>query len=350
MKILTGLTLALCLGAASAAHAASKVTICHRSSPTKTQQLSVTASAVPEHRAHGDFIGPCTQDCRLSASVCNDSNACTNDSCNSTNGTCTHATKSCDDADACTVDTCSVSTGCAHTAADCDDDNLCTTDSCDSVNGCEHSYDVDCSDDSACTVDSCVPASGCTHTSVECDDDDVCTIDSCDDTYGCIYEPCNDDDPCTEDSCDEVTGCAYDPIVCENTGEVCDPDTGECAVPLPYCGNCAWESNGDGCENAACSAAVCAVDDFCCEQNWDDTCAAYALTICVNAATPLCSVKCGDCMAQPHGPGCEWPACEALVCDSEPQCCTEGWDEDCTHQATTSGGCEKNSATLCTPQ
>src|SRR5450755_4235197 len=43
---------------------------------------------------------------------CDDSNACTTDSCD--NGTCAHVDLSCDDADACTTDSCDMVMGCAH--------------------------------------------------------------------------------------------------------------------------------------------------------------------------------------------------------------------------------------------
>ncbi|HOH29712.1 MAG TPA: hypothetical protein PLC40_08570, partial [Candidatus Hydrogenedentes bacterium] len=45
--------------------------------------------------------------------------------------------KNCDDSNACTEDSCDPLTGdCAHTAINCDDGNPCTTDSCDPATGC----------------------------------------------------------------------------------------------------------------------------------------------------------------------------------------------------------------------
>ncbi len=62
---------------------------------------------------------------------CNDNNACTIDSCDTSTGTCVHTAVSCDDGQICTTDTCDPATGqCSHGPANCDDGNPCTNDSC----------------------------------------------------------------------------------------------------------------------------------------------------------------------------------------------------------------------------
>ena len=77
----------------------------------------------------GQYCDESTDSCVncLTAANCNDSNACTNDTCVS--GSCVHTTISCDDSNACTDDSCNPATGCVHTnnAASCDDGNPCTT-------------------------------------------------------------------------------------------------------------------------------------------------------------------------------------------------------------------------------
>ncbi|CAN5271079.1 hypothetical protein BH11MYX1_BH11MYX1_03660 [soil metagenome] len=47
-------------------------------------------------------------------------------------------TVSCDDSNACTTDSCELDNMCAHTAVACDDGDACTTDTCDLVMGCAH--------------------------------------------------------------------------------------------------------------------------------------------------------------------------------------------------------------------
>ncbi|MCB9740200.1 MAG: hypothetical protein H6747_13125 [Deltaproteobacteria bacterium] len=88
--------------------------------------------------------------CDNKASVdCDDGDACTTDSCDKATGTCKNEASegSCDDGDACTEsDTCVIDQGTGKstctpgkTAKDCDDSNPCTDDSCDKATGCKHS-------------------------------------------------------------------------------------------------------------------------------------------------------------------------------------------------------------------
>ena len=69
------------------------------------------------HSGSGGDGGQTTPDGGTTSHVCtmscDDSNACTTDSCDADN-TCVHATDACDDGDACTTDTCDMVTGCAH--------------------------------------------------------------------------------------------------------------------------------------------------------------------------------------------------------------------------------------------
>lgn len=177
--------------------------------------------------------------------VCNDSNICTEDSCDTAtgacvfrpiagtcsdnnpcttgdacvNGTCTPgAPANCDDGNQCTTDGCSTFSGCFHTVVtgSCNDGNPCTTgDSCQ--NGvCRPTAPVSCIDGNACTIDDCDRATGaCVHETVggDCDDGDACTIDSCDPATGsCLgreQRNCDDGVDCTIDACDPASGCTH---------------------------------------------------------------------------------------------------------------------------------------------
>ena len=110
-----------------------------------------------------------------------------------------------------------------------------------------------------------------------CDDGNECTIDYCDPTTGeCVNEliegctpdfcegiDCDDDDPCTVDYCDPLTGECVNEFV-EGCGD------GGCGDPLA--GPCDEVSESPGCADAACCTAVCAIDSYCCEVEWDETC------------------------------------------------------------------------------
>jgi hypothetical protein len=186
-RVLLGLSL-LVLGLgllATVVHATpeSEVTICHYppGNPGNAHDITVGESDKPAHLAHGDFLGPCAQDCRLHREVCNDNTVCTTDTCNTSNGMC------------------------GHTFVDCDDGNVCTTDSCDTIMGCLHDP-VSCDDGTECTTDRCDPTTGCAHGTVSCDDQNLCTVDLC----------------------ENATGCEHIPVTC-TAGETCNPTTGECA-------------------------------------------------------------------------------------------------------------------------
>jgi hypothetical protein len=140
--------------------------------------------------------------------VCDDNDACTEDSCDPNTGCVYTAIIECDDNNACTEDLCDPNTGCSYTDIDCDDNDACTDDSCDPNTGCVNTP-VDCDDNDACTDDSCDPNTGCVNTPVDCDDNNVCTDDSCDPNTGCVNTQidCDDNDACTDDSCDPNTGC-----------------------------------------------------------------------------------------------------------------------------------------------
>jgi hypothetical protein len=87
------LAIAALLGsAAPAAAREAKVTICHipPGNPSAYVELTVGASALAAHLAHGDFNGRCADDCNLHPAVCDDGDGCTVDACTSS-GTCTHA-------------------------------------------------------------------------------------------------------------------------------------------------------------------------------------------------------------------------------------------------------------------
>ncbi len=91
---------------------------------------------------------PCTQDacgpfgCQHTPMTCDDNNACTSDSCDKANGGCTHAQLTgtpCEDGNLCTTgETCGLGSCWNGTTINCDDKDACTADSCDSTIGCLH--------------------------------------------------------------------------------------------------------------------------------------------------------------------------------------------------------------------
>ncbi len=80
---------------------------------------------------------------------------------------------------------------------------------------------------------------------------------------------------------------------------------------------------------AFCEAMDCDSDDPQASQTACDKVAGKFLQItgeappCLTPPIPAC----GNCMGIKNTPGCEVPACEALVCGMEPRCCTESWTD-----------------------
>lgn len=115
----------------------------------------VTGAANLVNMGSGGCVHTPIANCCTSAAQCDDSNACTTDTCDS--GQCVHTAITCDDGSACTTDTCSPATGCVFTPITCNDNNGCTTDSCNPASGCVFTP-LDCNDNNDCTTDSCAPA------------------------------------------------------------------------------------------------------------------------------------------------------------------------------------------------
>ncbi len=171
--------------------------------------------------------------------ACEDGTVCTvGDAC--ANKVCVPGTPlSCNDSNPCTDDSCDVKLGCLHAnnTVACNDANLCTPfDKC--ANGaCVGTGTVDCNDGNVCTNDSCDPLQGCVHAAntVVCDDGSKCTTsDACKDK-ACQGGPplaCDDSNACTDDSCNPASGCVYVPVA-DNTpcggGKTCQ--AGTCTSP-----------------------------------------------------------------------------------------------------------------------
>ena len=251
---------------------------------------------------------PCTEDsCDAFAGCvnddvslpCDDGNPCTTaDTCSA--GACVGgAASDCDDADVCTDDTCDPSVGCVSTnnTAACDDGNACTAGDTCSAGACLSGPSVDCEDGNGCTDDSCDPGTGCRNdaNTLACDDGDACTTaDSCS-AGTCVGGPapdCDDGNQCTADSCVSPTGCesVKVSISCDDGNACTTADTcsdGLCVGGLPP--DC---DDGNGCTDDGCNMVTgCTSNDnsLPCDDGsactTADTCAAGG---CVGGVPPDC--------------------------------------------------------------
>ena len=222
---------------------------------------------------------------------CEDNNDCTADSCDPVAGTCVNSAlvaQECDDEDACTSgDACDAAAACVGETVVCDDENLCTADSCDTLEGClyEPTTSEPCNDEDECTEnDACTAAGDCAGDTLDCDDENGCTVDSCDSSFGCLNLPdqgtgCDDESECTDnDACDSGGNCVGQAVSCDDsnscTTDSCQPATGCLNDPAP--GDACDDQNActemDTCDGAgACGgdAIVCADELDCTEDSCD---------------------------------------------------------------------------------
>ncbi|MCO4763728.1 MAG: hypothetical protein KC502_19605, partial [Myxococcales bacterium] len=322
-------------------------------SPTKDGESCDDGSKCTENDA-------CSQGkCAGSAVDCNDSNPCTDDSCDPKTG-CTNANNTgvCDDGSVCTEGEACADGKCAGGKTKvCDDGNSCTKDACDIAVGCTTTNDdgAACDDTDPCTdKDACKDGACAAGVAKSCDDSDPCTIDLCDSKTGkCSNEKakdggsCNDGNPCTDT--DVCTGgkCAGQKSTCDDS----DPCTADSCDPKKGCINTA--STGGDCDDSnPCTEADKCGKDGCTGQLKDcddkNTCTSDSCdpkTGCTNTAV---DGNCDDGDKCTSTDACKDGACSGTGgkdCDDGNPCTADGCDAttgECTHKAQ-AGKCDDGS-------
>jgi hypothetical protein len=85
---------------------------------------------------------------------------------------------------------------------------------------------------------------------------------------------------------------------------------------------------GRGCTDADCCTTVCEVDPTCCAQVWDQQCADLA-----DARCNQCGLTDASCLEPHDTAGCNDQTCCDLVCKFDPSCCSVRWDANCADLA-----------------
>ncbi len=96
-------------------------------------------------------------------------------------------------------------------------------------------------------------------------------------------------------------------------------------------GGCYAAHAAPGCNDSSCCVAVCAVDSYCCLNQWDAVCVEEALALCSDCG----EAGAGSCFVSHASPSCNDSACCASVCSIDPYCCTTSWDSICSGEAIT---------------
>ena len=173
----------------------------------------------------------------------------------------------------------------------------------------------------------------------------LCDVPACGDFAAgdpCIlnFSPASNDKRC----CQAV--CAIDPICCDTTWDLecvriartvpscpcgADWDCGD-----PCAGGCCVANFTPKCDDESCCDAVCAVDSFCCDTEWDLSCATQAnqTSACTGVDDACPAPQCGDndsgsCCFANGTPSCNSATCCTTVCNIDPICCQVGWDSVC---------------------
>jgi len=138
-----------------------------------------------------------------------------------------------------------------------------------------------------------------------------------------------------EDCCSTV--CGLDPFCCDvEWDNVCGEEgTGICGSGFTACGadagDCLDDHQTPGCDDVDLCQSICDDDPFCCLDSWDNICAETATTISGNLQA--CQTATGSCTAVGAAPGCSIEACCEMVCLIDNFCCTNGWDQNCVDLA-----------------
>ena len=145
----------------------------------------------------------------------------------------------------------------------------------------------------------------------------------------------------SQDACDGSTDyharISFDGDGSGGGGDGCgDPLSGDCCnkkgTGTPYC------------NDAECCEVVCAIDAFCCENEWDPSCALQAATSC-NCDGGGGNEGCGEagtgnCCEATGTPYCDDQVCCDAICAADAFCCETEWDQICADAAAMSPDCD----------
>jgi hypothetical protein len=90
-------------------------------------------------------------------------------------------------------------------------------------------------------------------------------------------------------------------------------------------GSCLQERSTPGCDNESCQAVVCQSRPDCCTVAWDANCVVEAEIFCEG-----CGITQDSCFLPHVKPGCADQACCETVCAQDDYCCSVEWDDTCS--------------------
>ncbi len=97
-------------------------------------------------------------------------------------------------------------------------------------------------------------------------------------------------------------------------------------------GDCCAPQMGPGCSAEDVQECVCQLEPYCCDEVWDEQCASQV----ENLGCGSCGTTTPTC-CEPHG-GCEDEGVAECVCSNFPSCCSDDWSLYCVTVAATECG------------
>ncbi len=289
------------------------------------------------------------------AKVCSSGDACTVAKCNILDGSCKFTAQvagtACDDGLVCTGQDGCQDGSCVGKPVDCADGNPCTDDSCDSKSGCTHAPGTSkCDDGNACTQSDVCSGGTCKGDSASCDDGNPCTSDGCNVKTGCTHLPgsgaCDDANACTKnDSCGAGGLCGGVPVACDD-GNVCTQDACDVVKGCAYsatAGNC---NDNNACTTEdTCGGGLCGGKAVSCDDG--NACSQDLCDVVKGCTYSATAGNCSDNNACTTEDTCGGGICggKAVACDDGNPCTQDDCDKASgCKQIAASGPCDDGSA------
>ena len=134
------------------------------------------------------------------------------------------------------------------------------------------------------------------------------------------------DEPC----CESI--CGFDPFCCDEWDADCVELADLTCTGLrgaTASGSCFFPNGSPACDDRTCCQAICLTDPFCCAQIWDANCSLFAGFICEIPGGECGDQGTGDCFEANGSPSCEDAKCCESVCAIDSSCCDGVWDALC---------------------
>ncbi|HEX4341626.1 MAG TPA: MYXO-CTERM sorting domain-containing protein [Polyangiaceae bacterium] len=222
---------------------------------------------------------------------------------------------------------------------DCDDSNACTTDTCGG-GSCGHSNNaIACNDGNSCTTGDHCSGGSCAGTPISCTASDqchnagVCVLGACTNPAKPNGSTCTDGNACTQNDACEAGACTSGaPVTCAapdqcHTAATCNTTTGVCNNPVKGDGTGCDDGNsctsGEACHSGVCNGGVgmtCPLPDQC---HLAGSCSGG---VCSNPVKTD-GTGCTDGNACTQSDSCQAGACVAgppVTCPAPDQCHTAG--------------------------